>query len=244
MKSRRRRRGTPASFEGVSFAKLMTERRNRENLVITALDDYSREIPIEDLVRNKAILREADGQYLSVSDKAAFVSIRMTARRIEEREVLQPIGWVRRIEVLAFPDGLTPVSQGAATRIARRTVTCRQPHFDLRAGCTPFSRRRHRGSGLLRSARPFGRDDPKRQRAIGTRRATTRLGVGPDGPISIDSPALAEFAIPGAATKKGQMRRDPEEPAECDEPWQFRLPSGSCQHRICSPSRRRWRHLE
>ena len=44
-------------FEGVSFAKLMTEiGATGENLVITALDDYSREIPIEDLVRNKAIL--------------------------------------------------------------------------------------------------------------------------------------------------------------------------------------------
>ena len=44
-------------FEGVAFSRLMTEiGATGENLVITALDDYSREIPIEDLVRNKATL--------------------------------------------------------------------------------------------------------------------------------------------------------------------------------------------
>jgi hypothetical protein len=39
-------------------------------LVITALDDYTREIPIDDLVQKGAILAlKRNGEYLSVSDK-------------------------------------------------------------------------------------------------------------------------------------------------------------------------------
>jgi len=91
-------------FEGVSFAKLMTEiGATGENLVITALDDYSREIPIEDLVRNKAILAlKRDGQYLSVSDKGPLFVVYPYDSKAElknEKYYGRSVWQVRRIEV-------------------------------------------------------------------------------------------------------------------------------------------------
>ena len=74
-----------------------------ENLVITALDDYSREIPIEDLVRNKAILAmKRDGQYLSVSDKGPLFVVYPYDSKAElknEKYYSRSVWQVRRIEV-------------------------------------------------------------------------------------------------------------------------------------------------
>jgi hypothetical protein len=91
-------------FQGVSFAKLMTEiGATGENLVITALDDYSREIPIEDLVKNKAILAlKRDGQYLSVSDKGPLFVVYPYDSKMElknEKYYSRSVWQVRRIEV-------------------------------------------------------------------------------------------------------------------------------------------------
>ena len=91
-------------FEGVSFAKLMKEvGASGENLVITALDDYSREIPIEDLVQNKAILAlKRDGQYLSVSDKGPLFVVYPYDSKAElknEKYYSRSVWQVRRIEV-------------------------------------------------------------------------------------------------------------------------------------------------
>jgi len=91
-------------FEGVSFAKLMKEvAASGENLVITALDDYSREIPIEDLVQNKAILAlKRDGQYLSVSDKGPLFVVYPYDSKAElknEKYYSRSVWQVRRIEV-------------------------------------------------------------------------------------------------------------------------------------------------
>jgi len=91
-------------FEGVAFSRLMTEiGATGENLVITALDDYSREIPIEDLVRNKAILAmKRDGQYLSVSDKGPLFVVYPYDSKAElknEKYYSRSVWQVRRIEV-------------------------------------------------------------------------------------------------------------------------------------------------
>jgi hypothetical protein len=91
-------------FQGVSFARLMTEiGATGENLVITALDDYTREIPIEDLVKNKAILAlKRDGQYLSVSDKGPLFVVYPYDSKMElknEKYYSRSVWQVRRIEV-------------------------------------------------------------------------------------------------------------------------------------------------
>lgn len=58
-------------FEGVPFDKLMTLVGARGgHLVAYALNDYMTDIPIDDLVKNHAILAlKRDGNYMPVSDK-------------------------------------------------------------------------------------------------------------------------------------------------------------------------------
>lgn len=59
------------TFEGVAFARLMDALKAKgDTAEVTALNAYSIDIPVEDLVRNKAILAlKRDGQYMPVSDK-------------------------------------------------------------------------------------------------------------------------------------------------------------------------------
>jgi hypothetical protein len=91
-------------FEGVLFSKLVKELgATGENLVITALDDYSREIPIEDLVKNGAILAwKRNGEYLPVSDKGPLFVVYPYDSNPElknEKYYSRSVWQVRRIEV-------------------------------------------------------------------------------------------------------------------------------------------------
>jgi hypothetical protein len=91
-------------FEGVSFARFVKEiGATGDNLVITALDDYSREIPIADLIKNRAILAlRRDGQYLSISDKGPLFVVYPYDSDPElknEKYYSRSVWQVRRIEV-------------------------------------------------------------------------------------------------------------------------------------------------
>ena len=59
------------TFEGVAFARLMEALKAKgETAEVTALNAYTIDIPVEDLIRNKAILAlKRDGRYMPVSDK-------------------------------------------------------------------------------------------------------------------------------------------------------------------------------
>lgn len=68
--------GTPwhdgkVTFEGVSFGRLMEALKAKADTAeVIALNAYSIDIPVDDLVSNKAILAlKRDGQYMPVSDK-------------------------------------------------------------------------------------------------------------------------------------------------------------------------------
>ena len=62
---------TKVKFEGVPMAKLMRSvGANGQKLSVTALNDYTTEIPIEDFEKYNVILAmKRDGQYMPVSDK-------------------------------------------------------------------------------------------------------------------------------------------------------------------------------
>lgn len=64
-------------FEGVSLDKLMKlVGANGEKLVVTALNDYSTEIPIGDLAEHNVILSlKRNGEYMPVSDKGPLFII-------------------------------------------------------------------------------------------------------------------------------------------------------------------------
>ncbi|MCW2241678.1 molybdopterin-dependent oxidoreductase [Azospirillum canadense] len=61
----------PVTFEGVPLARLMERLGARgETIVATALNDYSGEIPMEDVRNRQVILAlKRDGRYMPVSDK-------------------------------------------------------------------------------------------------------------------------------------------------------------------------------
>ena len=61
----------PVTFEGVPLARLMAFVEARgETLVATALNDYTGEIPMDDVRNRKVILAlKRDGAYMPVSDK-------------------------------------------------------------------------------------------------------------------------------------------------------------------------------
>jgi len=91
-------------FEGISFPRLLKELgATGEKLVITALDDYSVELLIEDLTKNEAILAmKRDGKYLSVSDKGPLFVVYPYDSKPElrnEKYYTKSIWQVRRIEV-------------------------------------------------------------------------------------------------------------------------------------------------
>lgn len=59
------------TFEGVAFARLMEVLKAQgDTAEVIALNAYSIDVPVDDLVANKAILAlKRDGQYMPVSDK-------------------------------------------------------------------------------------------------------------------------------------------------------------------------------
>lgn len=68
---------TKAKFEGVPLSKLLQSvGANGEKLVVTALNDYTTEIPVADFAKYDVILAvKRDGQYMPVSDKGPFFII-------------------------------------------------------------------------------------------------------------------------------------------------------------------------
>ncbi len=61
----------PVKFEGVPLAKLMQHLGAKgEHIVVTALNDYSSDIPFTDIMKYNVILAtKQNGQYMSVRDK-------------------------------------------------------------------------------------------------------------------------------------------------------------------------------
>jgi len=91
-------------FEGVSFLTLLSEvGATGEKLLITALDDYSVEVDIDDLVKNKAILAlKRDGNNLSISDKGPLFVVYPYDSKPElknEKYYSRSVWQVRLIEV-------------------------------------------------------------------------------------------------------------------------------------------------
>jgi hypothetical protein len=66
-----------AKFEGVPLAKLLQSvGAAGDKLMVTALNDYTTEIPVSDLAKFDVILAvKRDGQYMPVSDKGPFFII-------------------------------------------------------------------------------------------------------------------------------------------------------------------------
>jgi hypothetical protein len=93
-----------ARFEGVSFSRLAKEvGATGDTLVITALDDYTKEIPLEDLVQHGAILAlKRDGQYLQISDKGPLFVVYPYDSDVQlrnEKYYSRSVWQVRRIEI-------------------------------------------------------------------------------------------------------------------------------------------------
>jgi hypothetical protein len=91
-------------FEGVLFSRLLAEiGATGEKLQITALDDYSREIDIDDVTKYHAILAlKRNGEYMPVSDKGPLAVIYPYDSAPElrnEKYYAKSVWQVRRIEV-------------------------------------------------------------------------------------------------------------------------------------------------
>lgn len=91
-------------FEGVPISSFVKEiGATGDSLVFTALDDYTREIPIDDLVEKGAILAlKRNGEYLSVSDKGPLFVVYPYDSSPElksEKYYSKSVWQVRRIEV-------------------------------------------------------------------------------------------------------------------------------------------------
>jgi hypothetical protein len=91
-------------FEGVLFSRLIKEvGATGQSLVITALDDYSREIPVEELVKYNAILAiKRNGEYLPIGDKGPLFVVYpydASPELANEKYYSKSIWQVRRIEV-------------------------------------------------------------------------------------------------------------------------------------------------
>jgi hypothetical protein len=67
----------PVKFEGVSIAKLLKQvGATGEHISIVALNDYSSEIPMEDVTRYNVILAiKQNGEYMPVRDKGPLFII-------------------------------------------------------------------------------------------------------------------------------------------------------------------------
>lgn len=67
----------PAKFEGVSFAKVMDRLgASGQHLMVVALNDYSSDIPMEDIKKYKVLLAlKVNGEYMSVRDKGPIFII-------------------------------------------------------------------------------------------------------------------------------------------------------------------------
>lgn len=91
-------------FEGVLFANLIKAvGATGDRVVITALDDYTREIPIEELVKHNVILAmKRNGEYLPISDKGPLFVVYPYDENpalANEKYYSKSIWQVRRIEV-------------------------------------------------------------------------------------------------------------------------------------------------